>query len=103
MPRVELYRALVMLECKVHLLQVAIRIAQVIVQIRAVRIAQRRLMEALYGLAPVFLFHRRFAGSVVGIACRGVGRVFGGSFHVSGLTVQRGMPSPAALPSYRNR
>ena len=45
-------------------------------QVGAVRVAQRGLMKTLHGLGPVFLFHRRFAGGVVRIACSGVGGVF---------------------------
>lgn len=70
MARAELERALVVFEGEIELLEVAIRVAEVVLQVGIVRVAQRRPLETSRGLWLVFVFPGPFAGRVVRVARR---------------------------------
>ena len=68
MARIELDRALVVSEGLVVLLEVAVRVAEVVLQVRVVRIAARGDREALHGFGPVLRVKGLLAGGVVLVA-----------------------------------
>src|SRR5262245_52650163 len=68
MSRVEVDGALVVLERKVELLQVAVGVAQAVLQVGLSRMALFRALIELYGDRPVFPLSRRFSRRIVLIA-----------------------------------
>ena len=73
MARIELDRALIVLEGEVELLQVAIGVAQVVLQIGVVGMPLLRALEEPHRLCPVLLVRQPLAGGIVRVAPREIG------------------------------
>src|SRR4030095_16403123 len=67
-PWVQLERAPVVLERVVELADIPVGETEVVLEIRVVRVSQRRLAEAASGFRPVFAIERFLASGVVRVA-----------------------------------
>src|SRR6267143_2330995 len=68
MARIELQRARIVLEGERHLAEVAVRVAQVVLDVRVARVAQRRRRKQPHRTLPVLLLDRLPAARVLGVA-----------------------------------